>query len=299
MQRAAMLAQSPRAKVGELLTLDTAGTAEGAQAAVAQALRGNARIIIGPLFAAESRAAARAAGAIPVLSFSNDEELIGSGAFLLGITATQSVGAILGYARSRGVRRVAVLGGPSRWSAQGSAAAARFQGVGGLDVRLLPEATGTADLLAALRRAGGGELPDALLVTEGGDALLAAARATAASGLQLLGTQQTLDLPAQDVSGAWLSGPDPAALSTLAQRYRAAGTSSPGLLAALANDAMTIVETLREAGVVDRSALLAARPASLIAGAIRFAADGSATRDLPILAAGANGYIRVDGNAAL
>ena len=299
MQRAAMLAQSAGAKPEDLLILDTGGTPAGAVAAVALARRGDARIIIGPVFSEESRAAAQAAGPIPVLSLSNDEALVGSGAFVLGITATQSVTAILSYARSRGVRRVAVLGGPSRWAAQGSAAAERLRGSDGLDVRMLPPATGTADLIAALRRAGDGDLPDALLVTEGGDTLRSAARTVAATGLQLLGTQQALELPAREVTGAWLSGPDPAALSALDDRYRTSGAGNPGLLAVLAHDAMTIVETLRGGGVVDRSALLTAQPFPAISGAIRFAADGSAMRELPILVAGPDGYARTDGIGAL
>jgi ABC-type branched-subunit amino acid transport system substrate-binding protein len=293
-QRAAMLAQSPATKAEDLMILDTGGTAAGAAAAAAQAVKGGARIIIGPLFAEESRAAARAAGVVPVLSLSNDEDLIGSGAFLLGITASQSVAATLAYARSRGVRRIAVLGGESRWSIQGSAIAIRMSGTGGLDVRALPAGTTPANLMVALRKAGGGELPDALLITEGGDALRMAARATAASGLQLLGTQQSLELRAEDISGAWLSGPDPAALSELANRFSRSGASAPGLIAALANDAMTIVETLRNSGVVDRSALLAGQGFEGITGPIRFSADGSASRDMPVLVAGANGYIRTD-----
>ena len=299
MQRAAMLAQSPAAKPADLLVFDTGGTAAGASAAVALALRGDARIIIGPLFAEESRAAAQAAGAVPVLSFSNDEALIGSGAFLLGITATQSVSAILGYARSRGVRRVAVLGGSSRWSIQAGAAAERLHGTGGLVINMLPQGVGPADLTGALRRAGAGELPDAVLVTEGGDALRSTARALATAGVQLLGTQQALELPAQDVRGAWLAGPDPAALSALDDRYRTAGSGNPGLLAALAHDAMTIVESLRGSGTIDRTALLGAQPFPAITGAVRFAADGSAVRELPILVADVNGYLRTDRTNAL
>lgn len=294
MQRAALLAQSPKAKPEDFLVFDTGGTAAGASAAATQALKGGASIIIGPLFAEESRAAAQTAGAVPVLSLSNDEDLIGSGAFLMGITATQSVSAVLGYARSRGVRRVAVLGGESRWAAQGKAAAARLNGTAGLEVRLLPDGTNPGNLLGPLRQIGGGELPDALLVTEAGDALRSAAKATSTSGLQLLGTQQSLELRAEDISGAWLSGPDPAALSDLAGRYSRSGASAPGLIAALANDAMSIVETLRNSGVVDRPALLAAQGFQAITGPIRFAADGSAERDMPVLVAAANGYIRTD-----
>jgi ABC-type branched-subunit amino acid transport system substrate-binding protein len=286
MQRAAMLAQSPGAKPEDLIVLDTGGTAAGAGMAVAKALRGGARIIIGPLFAEESRAAVQAAGGVPILSFSNDEALLGSGAFLLGITAGQSVSAILRYARGRGVRRVAVLGGSSRWAAQGVAAAERLRGAGGLDVVMLPGATDAAGLAAALRPIG---QPDALLVTEGGDAMAGAARALSGSGIQLLGTQQSLDLPPQQISGAWLSGPNPDALADFAGRYQGGSSNAPGLIAALAYDAMSIVEMLRSGGVVDRNALLA-RAFPIATGPIRFAADGSAARELAVLVAGPDGY---------
>lgn len=293
MQRAAMLALTPGAKAEDTILLDTGGTAAGATAAVAQALRGGARIIVGPLFAEESRAAAQAAGAVPVLSFSNDEGLFGGGAFLLGITAGQSVTAILRYARGRGVRRVAVWGGTSRYAAQGNAAAERLRGAAGLDVATLP--AGTTDLPAALRRIG---QPDALLVTEGGEALRTAARATAGSGLQLLGTAQALDLPPQDIAGAWLSGANPDALSDFAGRYQGGSTSGPGLIAALAYDAMKIVEALRAGGVVDRNALLA-RPFPIVTGPIRFANDGSAQRELAVLVAGSDGFTLADKSGSL
>lgn len=297
MQRAALLAQSPGAKPDETIVLDTGGTAAGAVAAVQLALRRDARAIVGPLFAEESRAAAQAAGAVPVLSFSNDEDLIGSGAFLLGITAGQSVTAVLRYARGRGVRRVAVFGGGSRWSVQGNAAAERLRGAAGLEVTMLPAGTLAADLPAALRQTGG--LPDALLVTEGGDALRQAARALAGSGIQLLGTQQAMDLPPQNIAGAWLSGPDPDALADFAGRYQKAGATGPGLIAALAYDAMTIVEALREGGVVDRSALLSVPSFNTVTGPIRFAADGSAARALTILVAGPDGYGVADKSGSL
>jgi len=289
MQRAAMLAQSPGAKAEDIILLDTGGTAAGAAAATTRALRGGARIILGPLFAEESRAAAQVAmasgGAVPVLSFSNDESLIGSGAFLIGITAGQSVTAILRYARMRGVRRVAVLGGSSRWATQGVAAAERLRGAAGLDVQLLPAGTTAERLPAALR----GMQPDALLVTEEGDMLRQAARALSGTGLQLLGTAQALDLPPQDIAGAWASGVDPDALSDFAARYGGGTLNAPGSIAALAYDGMTIVEALRAGGVVDRAALLA-RPFPVVTGPIRFAADGSAARELTVLVAGQDGY---------
>ncbi|MES2497460.1 MAG: penicillin-binding protein activator [Pseudomonadota bacterium] len=299
MQRAAALAQSPTGKPEDTMVLDTGGSAAGAVAAVQVALKRGALAIIGPLFAEESRAAAQAAGAVPVLSFSNDEDLIGSGAFLIGITAGQSVTAILRYARGRGVRRVAVLAGSSRWAKQGAAAAERLRGAAGLEVTILPEGTLPGDLPATLRRAGKGELPDALLITEGGDILRQAARAMTGSGLQLLGTQQAIDLPPQEINGVWLAGPDPAAMSDFSGRYQAGSATGPGLIAALAYDAMTIIEALRGNGVVDRSALLSAPGFNIVTGPIRFGADGSANRALSILVATPDGYIVADKSGSL
>jgi branched-chain amino acid transport system substrate-binding protein len=296
MQRAAMLARSPLSKNDDVLLIDSGGTAAGAAAGAAQAVRGGARLIVGPLLAEESRAAAQAAGIVPVLSLSNDEGLIGSGAFLMGITAGQSVTAVLRYARRRGVKRVAVLGGPSRWAAQGNAAAERLRGAAGLEVIMLGNEVAPAALPAALRQAG---QPDALLVTEGGEALRLAARATLGSDLQLIGTQQAMDLPSQDISGTWLSGPDPEGLSDFAERYRGAGAAGPGLIAALAYDAMTVAETLRGSGVVDRSALVSVPSFKGTAGAIRFAADGSALRELAILVAAPDGYTVADKSGSL
>lgn len=298
MQRAAMLAQSPVAKPQDLIVLDTGGSAAGATAAVQLAIKRGARIIMGPLFAEESRAAAAAAGGIPLISFSNDEDLVGSNAFLLGITAGQSVTSVLRYARGRGIKRVAVLGGPSRWAAQCIGAAERLHGAAGLDVRRMPEGTTPDQLLAALRRTGGGELPDALLVSEGGDALRDAARALSGSGLQLLGTQQALELAPHELGGAWIAGPDPDALSDFAGRY-GGGTGGPGLLAALAYDAMTIVEAMRAGGVVDRAALISVPSFRIATGPIRFAADGHAARELAILVAGPDGFTVVGKSGSL
>lgn len=298
MQRAAMLAQSPLSKPQDLMILDTGGTAAGATAAVQQAVKRGARIIIGPLFAEESRAAAQAAGGVPLISFSNDEDLIGSGAFLLGITASQSVTSILRYARGRGVKRVAVLAGPSRWSAQGVAAAERLRGAAGLDVTVLPADTAPEQLRSVLARSGAG-LPDAVLVTESGDALLRAARSMQDGDPQLLGTQQALDLSPGALRGAWMTGPDPASISDFAQRYGSAGAAGPGLLAALAYDGMSIVEALRAGGVVDRSALSAVPSFAIATGPIRFAADGHAARELAVLVAGPDGFTAVDKSGSL
>jgi branched-chain amino acid transport system substrate-binding protein len=302
MQRAATLVQPP--KGDEMLIFDTGGTPAGAAAAATQAVRRGARIILGPLFAAETRPVLSAvAGRIPVVAFSNDAALLDSGAFLLGITASQTVSAILQYARGRGIRRTALMAAESGWGAQVSAAADRLQGELGVEIVRLPQglsAENPTSLMNALR-GGGGELPDALMVAEGGGPFAAAGRALAGSGVQLLGTTQALDYAPAALAaarGAWLSAPDPAGLATFMTLYQGKNGGAPGNLAALAYDGASIVEAIRATGRIDRDALLATTRFPAASGAIRFRADGSAVREMGILVAGPDGYTMVDQSAA-
>lgn len=291
MQRAVALVQATGGKGPAPVTVhDTGGTAQGAAQAAALAARRGAPMILGPIFAAEVRAAA-AATRLPILAFSNDESLRDSGVFLMGITASQCVAAILGYARRRGVRQVAMPPGEGLWGAQ-CAAAAR-SAAPDLGMELLVVAGSDP---ATLRAANGGELPQALFVADGGDRFLAAARGVQGSGVQLLGTVQALDAAAQRVAdGAWIAAPDPAAFSGFARDYEQRNGSKPGAIAALAYDAMQIAQAFAVTPKLDRGMLTQAAGFPGIAGAIRFRADGSATRQLAILVGAADGFAVAEG----
>lgn len=284
MQRAAMLAETD-AKL--LLALDTGGTAGGATAAAATALKRGAAMILGPLTSWEASAAAGAvAGRVPVVAFTNSAEAGASGAYVFGLTPVQTTTSVLRYARSRGVRTVTVVGDGTTWSNAASEAAVKAQGDLGLDIRAIA-VSGGGPLPAA------GDPPDAVLLPGSGDAMLAAARALKGSGVQLLGTVQALDnrpsaLAALD--GAWISAPDPATFGTFSADYGARMGGSAGAIAALAYDAVRISRTLRDAGRLSREGLLATESFACVTGAVRFRADGSCARDLSILVAGPDGY---------
>lgn len=258
MRRAAMLAQS------DARLLPVAGDA----AAAVREVRRGARLVLGPVFAADVRPVlAAVAGRAPVVTFSNDETLRESGAFLLGLTASQLATAVLRYARGRGVRRVAVPADATPWNAQARAAAERLVGELGLTIAV-------------------GE-PDAVLLTDPAGPALAAARAT---GAQLLLCTPTVDARSEAlaaVSGAWMAAPDPAEFAAFADRYRTANGGDPGLLAALAYDAAGIAQRVGAGG---RAALLDPTGFPGATGAVRFRADGTAERTLAILAAGPDGY---------
>ena len=87
---------------------NTEGNAAGA---AQQAISEGAKIILGPLFAAEARAVepvARAAN-VPVVTFSNDASLAQPGTFVLGFQPTQEVSRVVGYARQRGISSFGAL----------------------------------------------------------------------------------------------------------------------------------------------------------------------------------------------
>jgi ABC-type branched-subunit amino acid transport system substrate-binding protein len=283
MARAGGLAQGKDAS--GLIVLDTGGTPEGAAAAAAAALKKGARLILGPLGAAEVAPVVSVAGGVPVLAFSNDLALRESGAFLLGVTADQAVGPLLNYARSRGVRRLGLLAGADAWGVQVAAAATLAAQREGMDLAVAPAGTALAGYLR------GADAPDALLAS--GD-LAAAARAVDDTGVQLLGAFAGLDsAPAAlaQIEGAWLSAPDPSGFRTFADAFEQANGVAPGLITGLAFDAANIALTLRKAGSLDRSALLSGRSFDGVCGAVRFRADGSAARAMAVLAVTKGNYL--------
>jgi branched-chain amino acid transport system substrate-binding protein len=94
-----------------LIPLDTRGTAEGAQAAVQQALTQGADIILGPLFSPEVKAAGPLAQAqgVPMLAFTTDRAVAGRGIYTLGFLPDSQVARVVAQARAQGKERFAIL----------------------------------------------------------------------------------------------------------------------------------------------------------------------------------------------
>jgi ABC-type branched-subunit amino acid transport system substrate-binding protein len=285
MQRATRLAQSGGFEKAAFRTFDTSDTPEAAGAAAATAIAQGASAILGPVFARQMQAvgAADADRRVPVISFSNSAAPPESGIFTFGITPSQSVSAILQYARGRGVRRVALIGTGTAWSEQAKRAAQRLASEIGVETIDAPALVGGADLLQALRVSG---IPDAALLTGGPAQFAALASELQINGVQVLGTLQALGATSAGagLEGVWLSAPDPAAFETFAKSYTRAGGTAPGAIAALAYDAARIVETLSGTGKLNREGFLAAAGFPGVTGAVRFTPDGRCVRELAILA---------------
>ncbi len=282
------MAQGANDKVA-LMVFDTLGTPEGAVLAARAARKAKAAIILGPVFAREVPGVlAAVGGVVPVVSFSNDAALVDSGAFLFGITARQSVLAVLRYAQGRGVRRVAVASGAPGWGSQAlNAALAAGPGLG-LEVVQLPVGG-----IAALGTVAAEQLPDAVLLTDAADLARSAAPA-AALGVQVLGAVQALDLAPETlraIDGAWLAALDPLGFAGFARAFEDRNGARPGTIAGLAYDAAAIVRQMRLGGGIDRSALLSAGGFKGVCGDVRFREDGSVARALAVLAV-TNGQFR-------
>jgi ABC-type branched-subunit amino acid transport system substrate-binding protein len=94
-----------------LVVRDTAGTPQGAQAAMRSALMEGVHFVLGPLFATSVAAIApevRAAG-LTAIAFSNDRSVAGDGVFIMGLAPRPQVYRLIGFARSQGLTRFAVL----------------------------------------------------------------------------------------------------------------------------------------------------------------------------------------------
>lgn len=272
-----------------VLSLTIHDSSSDAGAAAKAAMDAGADMVLGPLLGRQMAAVRRSTGGhVPVISFSNDTGLAGPDSFVMGLAPEQSIVPILSYARGQGVKRVSVLSAPGALgerTARIAEAAASDLGLAPVQVAIRT-APGPEAAREALRLPSG-RLPDAVLLPDGGPTLLAHARALSGTGLQVLGTAQwsTGTLAGSPVlTGAWFAAPDPTGFTEFSDAFESGTGDAPGVLAALAYDAVSMARTLAAAGRLDRSGLLRAEGFAGAAGRFRFRADGQCSRDLAIFA---------------
>jgi len=94
-----------------LQVYDTRGTPEETVKVTEKAISEGAQLILGPVFAADARAAAPIAAAhgINIVTFSTDPTIAGQNVFVLGFLVQEQVREIVTYARSQGRARFALL----------------------------------------------------------------------------------------------------------------------------------------------------------------------------------------------
>ncbi len=256
-----------------LLVRDTAGTPQGALAALEWAVAQEARLVVGPLLGVETQAVAptaRAAG-LPVLSLSNDRTVAAPGVFTLGIAPQDAVSRTIEYARSRGLERFAALV-PSNALGIATERALRtsLAGTGGELVRVERYDAGALDFAPAVRRLGqlAGPPPrlargevgppppeldfDAVLLPDFGDRLIQVVAQLHGHEIDPVRVKY-LGVPLWDdprllressLQGAWFANTAQAPRTTFENRYRAAFGRPAPRVASLAYDAVALAAVL-------------------------------------------------------
>lgn len=287
----------------ELLSYDTKGTPEGAEAAARTALGDGSTLLLGPLLSSSARAVAPVAGAagVPVVSFSSDRTVAGSGVYVLGFTPEAEVRRVMGHAAEAGLTRMAVL---APQDAYGNAVVSEAKQVAGsLGARLVrvqfydPAARDFGPAVEAVARtqASGSSPPfDALLIADGGERLRAVGAQLPVHGVQqptvrVLGTG-AWDDPAVGTEpalvGGWFAAPSPAYRESFERQYREAFGQQPPRLATLAYDATALAAVLAASPSYlpfDRSAIEDPKGFLGRDGIFRFGPDGVVQRGLAVL----------------
>ena len=304
----------------ELIVKDDKGTPDGARLAAEEAIRDGAELILGPLLSASVQAAAPVARAanVPVIAFSNDRQVAGSGVYLLSFMAEQDVDRIISFAASQGRRNFAALlpddaygrileGAFSRAVTRAQVnviAIERYQGSG--TGMLEP----TRRLAAAMVRDGtqdGGA--DALFLPGGPETLaslgpLLAYAKLDTSRIKLLGTGGW-DAPNigrdQTFVGAWFPAPDQHGWQAFAEKFGKTFGTVPPRIASLAFDAVGIAQTLagsQQAKRYDAAGLTRANGFTGADGQVHLQPDGTPLRALAILEVQSFGATTIDTPAA-
>ncbi len=279
-----------------ILVKDDRSTPDGARDATQAALNEGAELILGPLFAADVREAARVARAAekPVIGFSTDTGSASRGVFLLSFLIETYVDRIVDYAAAQGKKSFAALVPENDY---GNVALGEFQQAvakHGARVEAIERYKPGAPAEAAARIAATLPRIDALFIPEQADAMGSVAQALAANGIdsrkvQILGTgvwndPRVLKLPA--MQGAWFATPENAGFNAFAQRYRAKYGSEPARIATLSYDAVSLVSALARSQGAQRFALDTLTNTSGFNGAdgvFRFRHDGQNERGLAVL----------------
>jgi ABC-type branched-subunit amino acid transport system substrate-binding protein len=292
-----------------LVVRDTEGPG-GVPAAAQQLVQERAGIVLGPIFAAAVGQAAPAvrAGGVPMVTFSTDVSVAGNGVYVMGVLPGLQVERVVGYAASKGYRRVAALAPSTAFGQTITAAlqtsAPRF---GAAVVQVDYYDPAAADMSEVVQRLNPGGVPqfDALMLPEGAPRLTTIAPLVPyfdidTAQVRLLGTALWDDpsLAAEPaLIGGWFAAPQPEQWNSFAARYRALYRSDPPRIASLAYDATALAAVLgrAEGGAgFGLEALTNPSGFSGVDGVFRFRPDGRVERGLAVFEMQSIGPVVID-----
>lgn len=287
-----------------LVVLDTQGTPIGAEAAARAALTSGARLVLGPLFGANTPTVGRiaAGGGVRTISFSTDTSVAGEPVYVSGFTPEGEVARILDFAGRNGLRQLGIYapdvptGTAALRGIEASAAAAGMTvGARTIYPRSFQDIEATAPNFALEASAAG---VDALLLPDFGEGLAIAGSfmdfhrisQPEVRYLGIGGWESRTTLREDSLRGGWFAGADPEAKRAFYTRYSERYGSVPPFVAVLGYDAASMAAELVATARATRapepfSAAAITRPEGFrgAVGAFRFRPDGRAERGLAIL----------------
>jgi ABC-type branched-subunit amino acid transport system substrate-binding protein len=289
-----------------LMPRDTGSTPDGAAAAAQRAITDNVGLILGPIFSASVPPVRDAIGgsAISAVAYTTDATVAGGNMFVMGFLPAGQVDRVVGFAKSRGMTKLAALvpDNPYGVAVTAEINALRSQ-LGLAPPRILTISRDVKGLLASLAD----DPPQMLLVALGGDQLVNLAPAigdyAAAHPVQLLGTGLWADDPAvakaPALAGGWYAAPAPGNFDDFASRFQRDFNYRPPRIASLAYDSVALAASIARSAAsspnpFNRDVLLQPNGFIGIDGGFRFLPNGLSERNLAVLAVDANGPTVVD-----
>lgn len=288
--------------------ITTYDTALGAAAAVNKALADGNRLILGPLLAEDARIigpiAARAN--VPVVSFSNDASIAGSGVYVLGYNTAQSIDRVVDYAKDKGLTRFGALVPRGVYGERaGNAMLRAVEQAGGTVVSMQTFDRSPASITAAVKKLQASSSYDALLIADSGRVALQVApivRKNGGATARLLGTElwntDTALAASPILRGAWFASVSDTLYRQLATKYRARYGSAPFRLSSLGYDSVLltvrIAQDWKPGTPFPAARLRDGGGFAGIDGAFRFNRAGVAERALEVGEVGAGAITVID-----
>lgn len=286
----------------ELVPKDTAGTPEGASSAAQSALQDGAKLILGPIFSNEVKAAqiVTQGADVNMIAFSTDWTLANDHTYLIGFLPFDQVDRVTSYAKNSGLNNIGVLSPADNYGDGVVSAYRAIAGNLGLgSSRITRFAANGTDLPAAIAQFSATNQPyNAVLMPVGGAMArqLGSSLTTAnmpAQSVRRLGTG-LMDDPVlatdQNLSGLWFAAPEPSARKKFERRFFETYSAPPQRIASLAYDATALAAVLARKGfkVNGRAAFGApdiTNPNGFagVDGIFRFRTDGIVERGLAVL----------------
>ncbi len=288
-----------------LLPRDTGNGTDGARAAAEKAIADGADVILGPVFSASVPPAGEAAqgSQIDLIAYSTDASVAGGNVFVMGFLPAQQIARVVGFAKSRGLTKLAALVPDNAYGVAVTAEIGRIRDQLGLQPpKIMIVSRDIKGQIASLAD----DPPEMLLIALGGEQLIGLAPAlkdyAAAHPVQLLGTGLWDDPALSQVpalAGGWYAAPPPGNFAAFEARFQQIYRYQPPRIATLAYDSVALAASVAKGSTggsnpFTRDVLVQPNGFTGIDGGFRFLPTGLSERNLAVLAVGPGGPGIVD-----